>query len=114
MNITYGFEEEKYREHESLASQLGPSWKKRIFEIILTNVCLSVEKDGLKGAQARSYNRVLEALDAAKDNTLTVDKADAEFLRAIFLSDKARVAPLQVRIFCLVQDGIEKAFRDEA
>lgn len=116
MEIQFAYDPPLYRDTEQLEAQLGHAWRKRIFEIVVTNVCISVTRNpqsgeaGLKGTQARSFNRVLEALDASQSSHITLDKADAEFLKSMFFSDRAQVAPAQSRVFCLVQDAIEEAF----
>lgn len=111
MQVQFAYENDQYREPKSLEQQLGEHWKKRIFEIVLTNVCASVESQGLRSTQSRSYNRVLAALDATKSSMIQLSRADAEFLKHVLLHEQARVAPLQARIFCLMQDAVEQAFR---
>lgn len=113
MQVQYAYPSDKYREAEQLTKQLGENWQKRIFEIVFTNVAMSVYPEGLTGLAARSFNRILSRLDIADDRYVVfeLETVDAEFLRATLLHDKARVAPLQVRVFCLMQEAIEAAFK---
>lgn len=111
IEVQCAYEDAKYREHQSLEQQLGPNWKKRIFEIVLTNACSSVETQGLRGTQSRSFNRILDALDTTTNGAIRLSRADAEFLKQMLLHDQVKIGPLQVRIFCLMQEAIEQAFK---
>lgn len=112
MKIQYGFETGKYRTEENIEAQLGKSWKKKIFEIVFTNTISQLHPQGLKGYQARSCNRVLDALDVTTTDFIDVSVADAEFLKGILLNENASVLPGQARVFCLLQDSIEDAFNN--
>lgn len=111
MKIQYAFEKAQYRTDEDVEEQLGPLWKKKVFEVVLNNILAVIYPKGLTGSQARSCNRVLDALDNAADNNLTLSVADAEFLKTVFFNEKATVPPGQSRSFCLIQDAIEIGFK---
>lgn len=113
MKVQYGFEKAKYRTDENVEEQLGQNWKKKIFEIVFNNTISNVHPHGLKGIQARSCNRILDSLDLTKDDFLELSVADAEFMKSIFFHDNATVLPGQARVFCLMQDSIESAFKEE-
>lgn len=108
--IKFAFLDHQYRDNGAIEKDLGSAWKKRIFEIVLTNVCSSLRNEGLKGPEARTYNRILDALDKAKNDHIDLIDDDAKFLRAILKHEDVKIAPLQSRIFCLMQDAIDEAF----
>lgn len=110
MIIQYAFPDSAYRDNGAIAKDLGANWKKKLFEIILTNVCTSVKREGLTGADARSFNRIMDALDVTQTDSITIPAVDADFIKAIMFSDKATVIPPQARVFCLFQDAIAEAF----
>ena len=109
--IQYGFDYKEYRTEEDLASQLGENWRKKIFEIVFNSVLTQLFPQGLKGPQARSHTRILDALDQTESYSIELSVADAEFLKSVFLNENASIAPAQARIFCVIQDEIEKAFK---
>lgn len=112
MQVQYGFDKAKYRTDEDVEAQLGATWKKKIFEIVFNNTISQVHPQGLKGVSARSCNRVLDALDSTTTDTLELSVADAEFVKSIFFHENASVMPGQARVFCLLQDAIEVAFKE--
>lgn len=113
MKIQYGFFKETYRTDENIEEQLGKDWKKKIFEVVFTNIISQIYPQGIKGPQARSCNRILDALDNAPEVYIKLDVADAEFVKSVFFHEQASVLPAQARVFCLLQDAIEEAFRKE-
>lgn len=110
MEVRYKFEDNVYRVEEDIESKWGDSWKKKIFEIVVSNTIAQVHPQGLKGPQARSYNRVLIQLDLAKGDCIELETADAEFLKSITFHENAAVLPGQIPVFCKIQDAIEEAF----
>lgn len=110
MRIQYAFDDKIYRLEENLQEKWGEDWKKKIFEIVSTNVLMQVHPQGMKGPQARSYNRILIQLDLARKDFIEVETAEAEFLRTIFFHENAAVLPGQVGVFVKMQDAITAGF----
>lgn len=111
MKIQYGFNPKHYRE-ENLETQLGANWRKKIFEITLTNICNSVYPQGLKSIQARSFNRILNTLDQTQSETeIDISQTDAEFLKAVCFHDNASIPSAQAPVYCLILDAIDSAFK---
>lgn len=108
--IQYSFNDNQYR--GSAEAELGDNWKKKVFEIVLSNLITSVYPQGIRGIHARSYNRILQALDSANDNSfIDISIGDAEFLKSVVFNEAAAVPAGQVATFCLLQDSIEAAFK---
>lgn len=110
MEVQFKFEDSVYRVEENLQAKWGDDWKKKIFEIVTSNVIAQVHPQGLRGPQARSYNRVLIQLDLAKGDSMELETADAEFLKSIVFHENAAIVPGQVPVFCKIQDAVDAAF----
>ena len=109
--IRFGFEKSQYGGLDDPEKSLGPLWKKRIFDAVLATAVMSVHPNGLPPMMTRQYNRILNAMDLSADDTIEIDQADAEFLASILKDDKTRVPPAQVRVFCLLQDEINRVLQ---
>lgn len=110
MKIQYSFADNQYR--GSAESELGENWKKKVFEIALSNLITSVYPQGIKGIQARCYNRILLAVDSSVEKLIDISIGDAEFLKSIVFHEQAAVPAGQAAVFCLLQDEVERAFKE--
>lgn len=107
--LTYCFDQSKYRFIDDPNVTIGADWRRRVFESVVSNVASTVFPGGLNSPSARSLNRVLTALDVADGDFLLLEPGDIDFLKSIFFNERAAVPPLQARVFCLLQDEIQRA-----
>lgn len=109
MNLEVIYPDNVYGCTESDKLQLGAEWKRRMFDIVLSEVAGSVAGGQVFPHQARSIARITNAVDLTKTDKISAETADVEFLKLVFFSENARVAPARARIFCLIQDAITNA-----
>lgn len=93
-----GIEDRQLELHES----------KAVFENICSLLIESVHKGVLKGPDIRCYNRILNKLDLSSDLTVDLESGEIEFLKKLFSSPEVKIPPRQVKIFCSLEDLINK------
>lgn len=107
--IRYAFDDQAYgvtKEESAKVSEINPNWKKKAFEIIVTEVASKVNPQGLEPKEARWLNRIFSKVDEAKDDTVGLSEGELETLRDLFKSKSAKVSPNQVRVFCALLDAL--------
>lgn len=114
MKFKFGFSPAEYGGNDFVGepeAHLGI--KKKIFEAILTNVVVAIEQATntrvLKGADLRTFDRVLRAVDSAQSEEVEIETAEAELLKKLLNHAEASVPTVQVRSFARLQDSIDEA-----
>ena len=79
-----------------------------VFEGLLTGLLQQKHPNGVKGADRKSFNRILSKLDNAEDNTIELEAAEVDLLKTVF-SDETAVPPQSVRVFSEFEERVEQA-----
>lgn len=117
MKVRYAFPKHNYGGYiEDPEKPLGQKWAFLIFDSLIATVINSVYPQGSHGLVIRAINRILLAMDYASqhdDTYINLDQADVEFLKKLFDNEKASVSPAHVRIFCKIQDELDRVLKGE-
>lgn len=112
MKVRYAWEKVRYGSDDPEV-QLGAGWQKKVFESTLNQVLASVHERGIStGLQARSYGRILAALDGADTDHIELDRADVEFLKSVLWNERATVNQNFTRTLVMIQDEVELALKN--
>lgn len=86
------------RESLRFSNEENKASDKVIFENVFAQGLRLIYKDGLLPKTRRSYERILNALDAAKDGFIEVEEGDFELFNAVFNEEKgAKFDPAYTR-----------------
>lgn len=92
---------------------LGKDWPKRVFESVMNQIIQSSNNGSIPaGLHARTYGRVLAALDVANGEVVDLERGDVEYLRDALFHDKAAVHPIYTRPLRLYQQEVERVLKE--
>jgi hypothetical protein len=83
-----------------------------VFEVVLANLVLAKNKEGLKGSDRKTYHRILTKLDAGEAE-LDLDEAEFDLIKEYFLIADIPILPSSVRLFTFYQQQIEKCLANK-
>lgn len=85
----------------------------RIFENLFVELMSARYKEGVSGPNIKIMNRILKQLGEDSSGTISVESAELDLLKDLFLGSETIVHPKNVRIFCVYQEEIEKLVKGE-
>lgn len=79
---------------------------------IATNKYSNDKGSTLSGLKLRSFGRLIDKLETAKENSVELEKVEMDILSDIFLQDDVKVIPQAARLYVFYRTKIEKALAE--